>query len=143
MELNRNRSQKNAEQSTFLSHELEAAFAVDDDIFKTIGCENSDLCQQLPQLVATSHSVGVDAIIGNLDDSLSTLFRNDDDRDYTWGSASHNAHTAGTSTSSQGPCSKRLRIQTIKEKENLNVDENDDLLQTAVTCNVCFQPAKE
>uniref|UniRef100_A0A1B0A940 DNA topoisomerase n=1 Tax=Glossina pallidipes TaxID=7398 RepID=A0A1B0A940_GLOPL len=143
MELNRNRSQRNAEQSTFLSHELEAAFANDDDIFKTIGCENSGLCQQLPQPVASSHSVGVDAIIGNLDDSLSTLFRNDDDRDYTWGSAPHNAHTAGTSTSSQGPCSKRLRIQTMKEKENLNVDENDEQLQTAVACNVCFQPAKE
>ncbi|KAL9917189.1 topoisomerase 3-alpha isoform 2-T2 [Glossina fuscipes fuscipes] len=143
MDLNRNRSQANAEQSNFLSHELEAAFANDDDddIFETIECENSNLCLQPPQPVVSSHSVNVDAINGDLDDSLSTLFRNDDDRDYTWGSASRNAHSADRSTSSQGPCSKRLRIQT-KEK-NPNVDENNVQLQTAVVCNVCFQPAKE
>ncbi|KAL9920176.1 topoisomerase 3-alpha isoform 2-T2 [Glossina fuscipes fuscipes] len=143
MDLNRNRSQANAEQSNFPSHELEAAFANDDDddIFETIECENSNLCLQPPQPVVSSHSVNVDAINGDLDDSLSTLFRNDDDRDYTWGSASRNAHSADRSTSSQGPCSKRLRIQT-KEK-NPNVDENNVQLQTAVACNVCFQPAKE
>uniref|UniRef100_A0A1A9WUA1 DNA topoisomerase n=1 Tax=Glossina brevipalpis TaxID=37001 RepID=A0A1A9WUA1_9MUSC len=140
-ELDTNRPQQTTEQSTALCHEFEAAFAEDDDIFEAIECENSRFSQQQPRQAAVFNSAGVGAAISSFDDSLSTLFRNDDDQDYTWGSAARNAHTADISSSCQGPSSKRLRVQTIQD--DVNVDVTDDLAKTAIVCSECRQPTKE